>query len=77
MKLPEGPQVGVIAQDLKKALPEAVYHNDKFLAVKYNKIIGLLIESIKESELILIPIIGADEGPKMYFKNFPKSLFCL
>ena len=36
-----------------------------------------IIESIKESELILIPIIGADEGPKMYFRNFPKSLFCL
>ncbi len=43
-------QIGVIAQDVKKVFPEAVYENKNtgFLSVNYSGLIGALIESIKE-----------------------------
>jgi len=42
-------QIGVIAQDVEKVIPEAVNvdHNG-FKSVSYDRIIPLLIESIKE-----------------------------
>lgn len=41
--------VGVIAQEVQEVLPEAVYKLDNnFLSVSYDKLIPLLIESIKE-----------------------------
>jgi hypothetical protein len=41
--------VGVIAQEIEKVLPEAVAtRDDGIKAVKYEKIIPLLIEAIKE-----------------------------
>jgi hypothetical protein len=47
--LHEGSDVGVIAQDVEKVIPEAVTtRDDGYKAVKYEKIIPLLIESIKE-----------------------------
>lgn len=46
-----GVDVGVIAQDIMKILPEAVRLNDNgFYAVRYEKLIPLLIESIKEQQ---------------------------
>ena len=39
---------GVIAQDVIKVLPEAVYEEDSTLAVSYPGIIAMLIEAIKE-----------------------------
>ena len=40
---------GIIAQDVEKVLPEVVHEKeDGTLGVKYEKIIGLLVESIKE-----------------------------
>jgi hypothetical protein len=45
----EGHDTGVIAQEVQKVLPEVVTEReDGMLAVKYEKMIGLLIESIKD-----------------------------
>ncbi|WPU66040.1 tail fiber domain-containing protein [Peredibacter starrii] len=41
-------KAGVIAQELKKVLPEAVTEADGYLSVKYTEIIPLLIEGIKD-----------------------------
>lgn len=45
----EGKDTGVIAQEVAQVLPEVVTtRDDGFMAVKYEKMIGLLIEAIKE-----------------------------
>jgi len=45
----ESRESGIIAQELLKVLPEAVVEKDDgFLTVKYDRIIPLLIEAIKE-----------------------------
>jgi hypothetical protein len=45
----EGHDVGVLAQELEKVLPEVVTERDNgYKAVKYEKIIPLLVEAIKE-----------------------------
>ena len=45
----EGHDIGVIAQEIQEILPEVVTERDNgYLAVKYEKVIPLLIESIKE-----------------------------
>lgn len=42
-------ETGVIAQEIKEVLPEAVFeHKDGLLGVAYGNVIGLLIEGIKE-----------------------------
>jgi len=47
---------GLIAQDLEKVLPEAVYETsdvddeDKHLAIRYGNTVGLLVEAIKEQQ---------------------------
>lgn len=41
-------QVGVIAQEVQKVLPEAVIQGEEYLSVAYGNMVGLLIESIKE-----------------------------
>jgi hypothetical protein len=48
----EGHDVGIIAQDVQAVLPEAVRTNDTgYLSVRYEKMIALLIEGMKEQQL--------------------------
>ena len=46
-----GNDIGVIAQEIEKVLPEVVTkRDDGFRAVKYDKIVPLLIEAIKDQQ---------------------------
>jgi len=48
----EGHDVGVIAQEIEEVLPEVVTTRDNgYKAVKYEKIVPLLIEAIKEQQV--------------------------
>ena len=51
---------GLIAQDLQKVLPEAVYevnepekNDESYLAINYGNTVGLLVESIKEQQTLI------------------------
>ena len=45
----EGHDIGVIAQEVEKVVPEIVTTRDNgYMAVKYEKLVPLLIEAIKE-----------------------------
>ena len=47
----EGHDTGVIAQEVQAVMPTAVRTNDTgYLAVRYEKLIGLLIEAVKEQQ---------------------------
>ena len=51
MKSPikKGMMFGLIAQEIREALPEAVIERDNgYLAVDYHKVVPLLVEAIKE-----------------------------
>ena len=53
-KKPDVKEAGFIAQDVEKALPEAVYtayeDGEEVLALKYNRITSVLVEAIKEQQ---------------------------
>jgi hypothetical protein len=45
----EGHDSGVIAQEVKEVMPTAIRENESgYLSVRYEKLIGLLVESVKE-----------------------------
>ena len=47
----EGHDVGVIAQEIEKILPEIVTRRENgYLAVKYDRIVALLIECVKDQQ---------------------------
>jgi hypothetical protein len=53
----EGHDVGVIAQQIEKILPEVVTTRDNgYKAVKYEKIVALLIEGIKDLHLMVLSL---------------------
>ena len=53
-----GHDVGVIAQQIEKILPEVVTTRDNgYKAVKYEKIVALLIEAIKDQQIIIEDIV--------------------
>jgi hypothetical protein len=48
----EGHDTGVIAQEVQEVMPTAIRTNDTgYLAVRYEKLIGILIEGMKEQQL--------------------------
>ena len=48
-RLQEGTQIGVIAQEVEKVLPELVYTDEAgFKSVDYTKLSPILIEAVKE-----------------------------
>ena len=50
----ERKQMGMIAQEVEKIIPEVVYiTNEETKAIAYNNLIGLLIEGIKELSNII------------------------
>lgn len=50
-EFPEGQQVGLIAQEVREVIPQAVIEqSDGYLAVDYARLVPLLIESIKEQQ---------------------------
>ena len=44
-------QIGVIAQEVEKIVPEVVYNNDEIKSVAYGNLVGLLIEAIKDLKI--------------------------
>jgi len=49
--LPDGEQIGLLAQEVQKVLPQAVQDmGDGYLAVDYSRLVPLLIEAIKEQQ---------------------------
>ena len=48
----EGHDIGVIAQEIQEVLPEIVARRENgYLAVKYERIVALLIECVKEQQV--------------------------
>jgi hypothetical protein len=47
------PQVGLIAQDVQKVLPEAVSEENNVLAIRYTEVIPLLVAAIQEQQAII------------------------
>ena len=45
-----GRQIGLLAQNVEKVMPEAVNEMDGFKGVDYAKLVPLLIEGIKEQQ---------------------------
>ena len=41
-------EVGVIAQEVQKVIPEVVQENEEYLSVAYGNLVGVLIEAVKE-----------------------------
>ena len=45
-----GRQIGLLAQDVEKIIPEAVKEMNSYKGVDYARLVPLLIESIKEQQ---------------------------
>ena len=56
--LSENNQLGVIAQEIKEIAPEAVFEDNGYLKVSYDKLIPILIEAIKEVNKKVDSLLG-------------------
>ena len=51
----KGKQIGLIAQDVEKVVPELVTTDDKgYKSISYDKLVPVLVEAIKEQNLIVV-----------------------
>ena len=51
----KGKQIGLIAQDVEKVVPELVTTDDKgYKSISYDKLVPVLVEAIKEQQLIVV-----------------------
>lgn len=63
-------QMGVIAQEVEKVIPEVVSNDgDGFKSVEYSKLVGVLIEAIKEQEQSINQLQNENESLKSSIKN--------
>jgi hypothetical protein len=56
------PNLGVIAQEVQKVLPEVVQEGEEYLSVAYGNMVGLLIEAIKEQQTQIDELKAKLEG---------------
>jgi hypothetical protein len=63
-KLPDrqGEQIGFVAQDIQKVLPEVVRKQGDYLAIQYGNINALLLEGIKEQQKIIEKLSEASDS---------------
>jgi len=67
----EGREVGLVAQEVQKVLPEAVLENETtgVLSVAYQNIVGVLVEAIKEQQKQIEDLRSSIEELKKEGKN--------
>ena len=49
-------ETGVIAQEIREVLPEAVYSDGEYLSVAYGNLVGVLIEAVKDLKTEVIEL---------------------
>jgi hypothetical protein len=59
-------QIGVIAQEVEKIIPEVVYNNDEIKSVAYGNLVGLLIEAIKDLKVEITELKSEIDNLKGY-----------
>jgi len=47
---PRGPQIGLVAQEVKRVLPEVVSKKGKHYSIQYGPMVALLVEAMKEQQ---------------------------
>ncbi|HEY3414376.1 MAG TPA: tail fiber domain-containing protein, partial [Armatimonadota bacterium] len=48
---PKGPQIGFVAQEVRKVLPQLVSADEKgYLSVQYSNVVPVLVEAIKQQQ---------------------------
>ncbi|WP_431736401.1 tail fiber domain-containing protein [Cellulosispirillum alkaliphilum] len=56
------PQIGFIAQEVEKVLPELVHTNDEgYKSLSYDKLTAVLLEAIKEQQAIIEELKSVNE----------------
>ncbi|MCH8331220.1 MAG: tail fiber domain-containing protein, partial [Bacteroidetes bacterium] len=77
-EFPKSQQIGVIAQDIEKTLPEVVLTDaNGYKSVDYSRITPVLVEAIKEQQLAPVIISGdaEEEVPIIKRRGFSRDVF--